>query len=98
MKTQNGLKQNDTSNTTGNKASYFEAEPIPNTPFIKVRTGKNEYSGAVGKHRVTEFYNTEQELMDKINQKDWMLITSLIGAMINNDQEIKELFKTNNNE
>lgn len=93
-----GSKQKDTLNTTDNKVSYFEAEPIPNTPFVKVRTGKNQYSAALGKHRVTKFYNTEKELIDQINKKDWMLITSLIGAMINKDQEIRELFNKNNNE
>lgn len=92
METQIGSKQQDSLNTTGSK-DYFEVKSIENTPFMLVRSGKNEYSAGIGNSRVTAFYKTEQEVIDKVNQRDWTLITAVIGVMINSEQYIKELFK-----
>lgn len=85
-----GLQQKDTLSTTDNKNSTFETEIIENTPFTMVEID-NKYFAVIGEYKVTEEYNTKQELLNKINEKDWGLITSLIGVLIEKSETIKQL-------
>ena len=90
---QTGSEQNDMSNTTDRQNSNFETELIENTPFMRVEKDGKHFAIIAGK-RVTEFYNTKQELLDKVNERNWDLITCLVGVMISEQEAVQEIYNT----
>lgn len=61
-------------------------EPINNTPFVYVRTDEGKEFLAMGNKRITD-YNTKEELIRMVNEKDWDLILNTVIVIMS---EIKE--------
>lgn len=94
---------NETHNNGSNSANrLIDIEPIEGSPFtlIKDRTGYdpltdegNKIFIAVGNHRITEAYETEEEAMEQFIIQPWNITVTLITIVMEKLLELKELNK-----
>lgn len=94
---------NETHNNGSNSANrLIDIEPIEGSPFtlIKDRTGYdpltdegNKIFIAVGNHRITETYETEEEAMEQFIIQPWNITVTLITIVMEKLLELKELNK-----
>lgn len=99
--TQNSAKE--THNEGSNLVNRLvDVEPIEGSPFtlVKDRSGYDEITGrgnkmfiAVGSHRVTEVYETEDEAMDQFIEQPWNMTVTLITIVLEKLLELKEINK-----
>lgn len=96
LNTQSFALETENKEDFGNK--ILDRIPITGTPFHVVRTNENleESFIAVGNNRISEI-ESEIELTERIENKDWNLITSLIICITDKVmQAIKEEDKARN--
>lgn len=55
---------------------------IDGTPFGTVWTEQTKWFGVVGKYRVTEYEETEEEVIQKINEKNWDIIMAVMNIVV----------------
>lgn len=80
-------------NSTNSGEMETKTERIEGTPFLK-RWHKNEgWSYGIGNYRISEFYNTEKEMMKNLQAKDWQTIVGLIGSMIDGTLKLHNIIK-----
>lgn len=60
----------------------IERDIIPDTPFTIVGTEKDGYWLTMGKHRITKPCKTKKEVLKKLKEKDWTLITAIMIAFV----------------
>lgn len=92
---------NETLNNGSSSANrLIDIEPIEGSPFtiVKDRTEYNEETGkgnkiflAVGNHRITEPYETEDEAMEQFIIQPWNITVTLITIVMEKLIELKEL-------
>lgn len=82
--------QEDLLDTTDNKNYSNELEfiKVDNTPFTIVRI-KKEYFGLIGEHRITEKYDTLDEIQEVIEKITWDRIVQVIWAITEKYNKIK---------
>lgn len=93
----------DSANETHSKgSSLVNIEPIEGSPFTLItdRTQYNEETDkgnrcfiAVGNHRITEAYETEEEAMEQFVIQPWNMTVTLITIVMEKLIELKELNK-----
>ena len=82
----NAEKQNNSNST------LVEIDNIEGTPFKMVTTEEGSFA-AYGNNRITDYMDKE-ELIKKIEQKDWNLLGTFVISIINSYNQ----FKKENNE
>lgn len=75
-----------------------ERTTIKGTPFIQIYSKAHGYSGGIAEHRMTPWYETEEELLTKlqgttIGQLDWDLLTGFVSILIDKTAEMKKIAK-----
>lgn len=83
-------QQEELSNTTDKKnySSELEFIQVENTPFTIVRQ-KKEYFGLIGEHRITDSYETLEEIEKIIKEITWDRIVQVIWAITEKYNKIK---------
>ena len=69
------------SSESGN-TELIKREPIPTTPFMAVWTEKTGWIGVCGKYKLTDNYETKDELIQEVEKKSWDMIFNVM-SMIN---------------
>ena len=89
MKTNKKLKlQRESSNTTDKQVSTFK--PLYGTPFTLV-TDEGKVYGVMGKYRLTEGFESEEEAEKEVKKITWDRLIQVISIMINEQDKIKNL-------
>lgn len=94
MKTQDGLKQQESSNTTDKEGSYLiDYEQVKGTPFTiatkeKEESEEKEYTVLFGKYLISVKYGTKEEAVKEAETMDWFKIMAIAHAIA--DERIKK--------
>lgn len=70
-----------------------EIKKIDGTPFNAVYENE-QWFGLLGNYRVTDMFQSEEELIRHVNEKPWNLIASLVHIAVLKAEEIKEFNNT----
>lgn len=82
-------------NHNNSQSLTIEREIIPESPFTIVGTEKTGYWLTMGKHRITKEYKTKKEVMKKLTNPDWSIITSMIIAFVYDRKLVDEAYTRN---
>lgn len=82
-------------NADENHNSNFHSEPLDNTPFRIIGNSEVGYFLTMGKYRLTEHYNTVDEVIETINREQWLIISRMISCFFHkhDSEEAKDLYK-----
>ena len=80
--------QPESSNTTDKQVSTFK--PLEGTPFTLV-TDENKVYGVMGKYRLTEGFESEEEAEEQVKAITWNRLVQVFSIMINEQDKIKLL-------
>lgn len=75
-----------------NSKPLIEREEIPNTPF-KIIHLQEKWFIVMGDHRLTELYNTKEEVLEYFHNHMWETIIHVILLVIDYKQEWQNLQK-----
>lgn len=88
LHTQNSVANQNTDNQQSSQT--IKREPVKDTGFeIITIEGKGSFI-TLGKFRLTDLKETPELCRDMIRNRDWELILGLMGAVLQNNDEIKE--------
>lgn len=74
-----------------------KTEDIPGTPFRAIWNEQNGWWGVCGKYRITETFETKDELIEHVNKKPWDIILAVVNiAMIEGKKLTEEIENVNN--
>lgn len=83
---------------SGDNKPLIERKQITNTPFWIIGNDKQGYCLVMGKWKITEDYETIQEVQDQLQSQQWQIIIRMIGIIcedmiksedfINNNQQL----------
>lgn len=73
-----------------NNVPFFERKEVENTPFVIISEEKRHFA-IMGDHRITPFYEHIEEVEALIHEKNWNMLTVIIGIIV--ETTIKELDK-----
>lgn len=62
-------------------------EPLHGTPFEIIGAVEVGYFLALGKYKLTEHYDTREEVLDILIQDSWLIIANMIALMIDIKQK-----------
>lgn len=75
-----------------NKQNYLiERRNIPTTPFTAIKMDEKGWFAAIQNYRITEKFENLEDLKRYINKKPWELLTTVIGVIVELQEEIKKL-------
>jgi hypothetical protein len=84
MKTQESLNTQMSVETLTNKDSnseIFTQEQIEDTPFTIIKH-EEQYFGVLGKHRITQLFNTKEECEADLKDINWNRVMQVIWAVV----------------
>lgn len=95
MSAENVENNSDYGNMEKNEMT-IERTTITGTPFTKIWSKEHGWSGGIAEHRMTGWYKTEEELLEKlqgtsIGQIDWDLMVGFVSILIEKTNQLKEL-------
>lgn len=65
-------------------------EKIEDSPFTAVKIGDSGWAAGIGKHRLTEFYETKEEVIADVLEISWKRIVQVVSIMADYDGANKE--------
>lgn len=68
----------------------LEREQIPNSPFWIIGNRIDGYYLVLGHYRLTDVYNTKQEVVDFVNNRPWDIILGMIISVNHTDKQLQE--------
>lgn len=80
-----------TTNSTPQNEEIIKYKPIEKTPFTLVWQKDMGYFLTMGKFKITENYETEEEIEQILTEKPYQLILEMIGVLIEINEELKEI-------
>jgi hypothetical protein len=85
LTTQNSSEENQNKQESGDT---FIREQIPNTPFWLVGNEEKGYIIVMGKHRISDYYQTKEDAELSINTQMWKTILNVIAIMLEDTGKI----------
>jgi hypothetical protein len=62
---------------------------IANTPFVAIKTDEGGWFLTMGKYRVSEEYETEEEVIKLVKTKDWELLMNIMTVVTESLGELR---------
>lgn len=75
--------------TRENSSKAHNIEEVPNTPFVLVHSEQGVFA-AIGNHRVTEPFETKEQLESWMNNNQWHITLQLIIIVVERFHEFKK--------
>lgn len=80
----------DSANETHNNESHLiTRNPVENTPFAVVGNNENGYFLTMGKYRLTDNFQNEEDVIYYLENNTWEIIVTLMTAIIHASQTHK---------
>jgi hypothetical protein len=83
LRSQTNAKEIDNSE---HSEELIKREMIPNTPFMAVWTEETQWIGTLGKYRISQSYETQEELNQDVNMKNWDIMMAVMNVTILENQ------------
>lgn len=68
----------------------LEREQITNSPFWIIGNKVDGYYLVLGHYRLTDVYNTKQEVIEYVNNRPWDIILGMIISVNHTDKQLQE--------